>query len=264
MTRREPGKQANWPGSRQKKKSSYFREGKETMHFKRAKAVIAATGAVVAMMAAGVPAFAATPGDTLTVTAGSGLNVRSGHGTNTAIKTCLYNGTGVTCLEDDGSGWIRIMTPGGTTGYVCSAYVSDEKSAESSNVFASPEASVVQTSYSTSSQGQAVADYAMQFLGLPYVWGGESLTTGADCSGFTKAVYSHFGIWLPHYDLSQRAYGRSVASIYEAQPGDLIFYPGHVGIYIGGGQAISARNPEYGVAVTNADYLPVEAIRRIF
>ena len=90
--------------------------------------------------------------------------------------------------------------------------------------------------------GQAVADFALQFVGNPYVWGGSSLTHGTDCSGFTMAVYSNFGVGLPHYDASQRGYGIGIDSISDARPGDLICFYGHVGIYIGDGMMVHASN----------------------
>lgn len=221
------------------------------------KKLIAAAAAAMTIAMTGVSAFAANPGDTLQVTARSGLNVRRGQGTNTPIVSCLYGGSHITCIADTGSGWIKIQTPSGTTGYVFSAYVSGGSGA-------SPSTSASTSSSSSFATGQQAASYAMQFLGLPYVWGGESLTYGADCSGFTKAVYAHFGVYLPHYDLSQRAYGKAVSSISQARPGDLVFYSGHVAIYIGNGQVISARNAQYGVSITNAGYRKIEAIRRIF
>lgn len=115
-----------------------------------------------------------------------------------------------------------------------------------------------------SAQGQAVANFALQFVGNPYVWGGSSLTNGTDCSGFTMAVYSNFGVSLPHYDASQRNYGVAVGSLAEAAPGDLVCYNGHVGIYIGGGQIVHASNPRDGIKVSNAGYRSIVAIRRIF
>ncbi len=113
-------------------------------------------------------------------------------------------------------------------------------------------------------QGQAVANFALQFVGNPYVYGGSSLTHGTDCSGFTMSVYANFGISLPHYDASQRNYGVPVGSLAEAAPGDLVCYSGHVGIYIGGGQIVHASNPRDGIKVSNAGYRSIVAIRRIF
>lgn len=229
------------------------------MKFKRAKSALIAAAAAVTVMSTGVTAMAATSGQTLRVTARSGLNVRSGQGTNTSIITSIGSGARVTCLQDYGNGWIKIRTSGGTVGYVSSAYVTG-----TSGSVTTTSTSTSTSSASTSATGQAVANYALQFLGLPYVWGGESLTSGADCSGFTKAVYAHFGVYLPHYDLYQRAYGTPVASISQARPGDLVFYSGHVAIYIGNGQVISARGKKYGVAITSAWYMNIQAIRRIF
>lgn len=115
-----------------------------------------------------------------------------------------------------------------------------------------------------SGKGQEVVNYACQFIGNPYVWGGSSLTNGTDCSGFTMSVYAHFGVSLPHYDASQRSCGTAVASLAEARPGDLICYNGHVGIYMGGGQIVHASNPRTGITTGNATYRPIVAIRRIF
>ena len=112
--------------------------------------------------------------------------------------------------------------------------------------------------------GQAVADFALQFVGNPYVWGGSSLTHGTDCSGFTMAVYSNFGVSLPHYDASQRGYGIGIDSISDARPGDLICFYGHVGIYIGDGMMVHASNARDGIKISKADYRPIAAIRRIF
>ena len=117
---------------------------------------------------------------------------------------------------------------------------------------------------STSGSGQAVADYACQFVGNPYVWGGESLTNGADCSGFIKAVYAHFGVSLPHSSYSLRSVGRAVSAS-EMQPGDIVCYDGHVAIYIGGGRIVHASNQKDGIKISpNYAYRTVVAIRRIF
>ena len=112
--------------------------------------------------------------------------------------------------------------------------------------------------------GSSVANYALQFVGNPYVYGGTSLTNGTDCSGFTMGVYRNFGVALPHSSGAQRAVGYGVGSLAEAQPGDIICYSGHVGLYIGGGQIVHASTARTGIKVSNAGYRSILAIRRIF
>ncbi len=115
-----------------------------------------------------------------------------------------------------------------------------------------------------SASGNAVAEFALQFKGNPYVWGGTSLTNGADCSGFVMSVYKNFGVSLPHSSTADRNVGSAVGSLAEAQPGDLICYSGHVGIYIGGNQIVHASTSKTGIIVSNASYRNILAIRRIF
>lgn len=117
---------------------------------------------------------------------------------------------------------------------------------------------------SDGSLGSAVASYATQFVGNPYVYGGTSLTNGADCSGFVMSVYKNFGVSLPHSSSADRHVGYAVGSLAEAQPGDLVCYSGHVGIYIGGGQIVHASTAATGIKISNADYRNPVAIRRIF
>lgn len=112
--------------------------------------------------------------------------------------------------------------------------------------------------------GVAVAEYALQFVGNPYVWGGSSLTNGTDCSGFVMSVYANFGVSLPHSSSSDRSQGYAVDGLDNAQPGDLICYSGHVALYIGNGQIVHASTKKTGIIVSNADYKKILAIRRIF
>ena len=110
--------------------------------------------------------------------------------------------------------------------------------------------------------GQAVIDYACQFIGNPYVWGGTSLTNGADCSGFVQSVYAHFGVSLPRttYDMVNSGYA---VSYEEALPGDLILYDGHVGLYMGDGTIVNAMNEADGIGICSATYTDIIAVRRV-
>ena len=121
-------------------------------------------------------------------------------------------------------------------------------------------------SYTTqaSSIGSAVAAYAQQFVGNPYVYGGSSLTNGTDCSGFVMSVYANFGVSLPHSSGADRSVGAAVDGLANAQPGDIVCYSGHVGIYIGGGQIVHASTAATGIKISDASYRTVLAVRRIF
>lgn len=115
-----------------------------------------------------------------------------------------------------------------------------------------------------SEAGQAVANYALQFVGNPYVYGGTSLTNGADCSGFVMSVYKNFGVSLPHSSAADRNVGAAVDGLENAQPGDLICYSGHVALYIGNGQIVHASTSKTGIIVSSASYRSILSIRRIF
>ncbi|MGM9536853.1 MAG: NlpC/P60 family protein [Candidatus Onthomonas sp.] len=109
--------------------------------------------------------------------------------------------------------------------------------------------------------GSAIISYASQFVGNPYVWGGNSLTDGIDCSGFVHEVLAHFGISSPRYSASFRSFGKAVSEE-NMQVGDILCYSGHVGFYAGGGQLLSALGKDYGITYCSAYYKPILAVRR--
>ncbi len=191
-------------------------------------------------------------------------------------------------VSEEVDGWAKVDTSEGTgwvsTDYVVLSreFVEAESKAEEAERLAkeaeerrkareaaaktSKKASVTYTvdTGSGSEMGQAVAEYALQFVGNPYVYGGTSLTKGADCSGFVMSVYANFGVSLPHSSAADRKQGYAVDGLKNAQPGDLICYSGHVALYIGNGQIVHAANSKKGIIVSKADYQKILAIRRIF
>lgn len=178
------------------------------------------------------------------------LRVRQEPSTESEILALMPNGEEVEVMEDLGD-WLKV-TVDSEVGYVSAEYVSVAKQL--------PKAmTMTEIRY-----GQGVSDvkvdlvsYACQFVGNPYVWGGTSLTHGADCSGFTLSIFAKYGIYLPHSSAAQANYGRRV-NPGEAQPGDLFFYGGgrisHVAIYIGNGQIVHASSARTGIKISNAFY----------
>lgn len=189
-----------------------------------------------------------TIGYGLVQTGGSTLNVRSGPGTDYDKVTSLSNDSVVTIVGID-NGWYKVKTSGGSVGYVSSDYMTTCKDSAGSR----GDGTVVAAS---SSLGQQVVDYAKQFLGVPYVYGGNG-PNSFDCSGFTTYVYRHFGYTLNRTATGQLSNGVSVSKS-ELQPGDLVFFKdggskpvSHVGIYIGGGQFIHASTSTYEVRIND-------------
>ncbi|MEG1847092.1 MAG: NlpC/P60 family protein [Lachnospiraceae bacterium] len=131
--------------------------------------------------------------------------------------------------------------------------VNSSKNSNSNQVIAAP----------GSATGSSLANYATQFVGNPYVYGGTSLTNGTDCSGFVKSVYANYGIALPRSSGQQRSVGADVGGLSNAQPGDIVCYSGHVGIYIGGGNIVHASTAQTGIKISNAGYRNVLSVRRI-
>ena len=117
---------------------------------------------------------------------------------------------------------------------------------------------------SGSGAGTDVANFACQFVGNPYVYGGSSLTNGTDCSGFVMSVYQNFGVKLPHSSTADRSVGYAVNGLENAQPGDILCYSGHVAIYIGGGRIVHASTTKTGIVIGDARYRGLLGIRRIF
>lgn len=142
----------------------------------------------------------------------------------------------------------------------------EEKNRKAAKSESSATTSEVPVVYATgeSALGQSVASYACQFVGNPYVYGGTSLTNGADCSGFVMSVYANFGVSLPHSSYGDRSVGTAVDGLANAQPGDIICYSGHVAIYIGNGQIVHASTAKTGIKISDVNYRTPLGVRRIF
>ena len=174
----------------------------------------------------------------------SSTNIRKTPSTGSASLGKFSQGAKITCYGTSGS-W-TVVKKNGEEGFVLTKYLSKTK---------------IKTT-----TGQQVANYAKQFVGNPYRYGGTSLTNGADCSGFTQSVYKHFGYKLPRTSSEQRKSGKSV-SFSNRKVGDLICYSGHVGIYIGNNKIVHASNskpyPKGGLKISSVTIMKVKAVRRI-
>ena len=188
--------------------------------------------------------------------------------------------------------WTRIES-GEVTGYVCSEYIivgnsaeqkaqemvqnseaenptdaftyAESKEEEEERLAREAEEAALRAQEEAQAKGgtgQAIVDFACQFIGNPYVWGGTSLTNGADCSGFVQSVFAHFGISLPRTTRDLVSVGTPV-SYDQAIPGDIILYDGHVGIYMGNGQIVNAINRSQGIGILPATYTSIVTVRRL-
>lgn len=187
------------------------------------------------------------------------LKVREEPNTKCSVITLIPRDEELDVVEVMNNGWIKFMLDD-EEAYVSGEFVKVEERLEKA-------ATLTELLY-----GQGVSNarvdlvqYAKQFIGNPYVWGGTSLTNGADCSGFTMSIYKKYGISLPHHSGSQAQLGKKV-SLAEAQPGDLVFYSkngsiNHVAIYIGGGQVVHASNEKTGIRISSVNYRTPAAIR---
>ena len=188
--------------------------------------------------------------------------------------------------------WTKIES-GEVTGYVCSEYIivgnsaeqkaqemvqnseaenltdaftyAESKEEEEERIAREAEEAAIRAQEEAAAKGgtgQAIVDFACQFIGNPYVWGGTSLTNGADCSGFVQSVFAHFGISLPRTTRDLVSVGTPV-SYDQAIPGDIILYSGHVGIYMGNGQIVNAINSAQGIGILPATYTSIVTVRRL-
>ncbi len=192
-----------------------------------------------------------------------GLNVRQEPNTSSEIVTQVGQGEEMEYVETGADGWVKISIDG-EDAYVSQEFVTVEEKLDTA-------ITMTELLY-----GQGVSDvrvdlveYAKQFVGNPYVWGGTSLTKGADCSGFVLAVFKKYGITLSHSSRAQANEGTKISAS-ELKPGDLVFYGNgkgninHVAIYIGGGQVIHASSPKTGIKISSYKYrTPVKCVRVI-
>jgi SH3-like domain-containing protein len=187
------------------------------------------------------------------------LRVRKDASVDSDIVSLVGEGEDLT-VEEEKDGWYKVEVDD-QKGYISGDYVEISEKLPTA------------TSVTELKNGEGVSDtrvslvqYALQFVGNRYVWGGTSLTNGVDCSGFTMQVYAHYGISLPHHAASQPGYGTRISAS-EAKPGDLFFYGsgssiGHVGIYIGNGQIVHASNSRTGIIISSAYYrTPICVVR---
>lgn len=187
------------------------------------------------------------------------LHVKTDPHKDAQIIASLTEGDTVTVVETL-DGWEKVVIEG-QEGYVAGDCVVVE---ETFRMAESKEEEEARLAAERAKVREELVDYAQQFIGNPYVWGGTSLTNGADCSGFVLAVFRDFGISLPRTSRDQAASGQEI-SFEEMQPGDLLFYGGsrinHVAIYIGNGQIVHASNARTDIMISEYDYrTPVKVV----
>lgn len=189
------------------------------------------------------------------------LRVREEPTTESGIIINVANGEDVEVVSTDMEGWVQVKIDN-DTGYVAAEYV--ELSEKLKTALSMKE---LMFGDGVSETRVSLCSNAIQYVGNPYVWGGTSLTRGADCSGFVLSIYSQYGIYLPHSSRAQAGYGTRISAS-EAKPGDLFFYGSgsyinHVAIYIGNGQIVHASNETTGIIISNAFYRSPICVTRL-
>lgn len=196
----------------------------------------------------------------LATVSADGLKVRTAPDLESEVINMVAYGEELEVVEEL-EAWVKVLYDG-QEAYVNAEYVSvgeDLKTALNMSEFLFGEG--------VSDVRVSLCEYAKEFLGNPYVWGGTSLTKGADCSGYVLSIFKKYGYSLPHSSRAQANMGTKV-SLAEAKPGDLVFYSkggriNHVAIYIGGGQVVHASSPKYGIRITSVYYRTPTTVRRI-
>ena len=195
---------------------------------------------------------------TVAVSTTGGLRVRSAPSTDSEIITQMGEGEAVEVVNQ-GEEWIEVLVDDET------AYISAEYAEITRQLTTAVSITEFLYGEGVSDVRMELCEYAKQFIGNPYVWGGESLTKGADCSGFTLKIFEKYGVSLPHSSRAQANMGTAV-DVDDIKPGDLVFYTSggrvnHVAIYIGGGQVVHASSPKHGIRVSNLHYRTVYSVR---
>ena len=202
------------------------------------------------------------------------LNLRKKKSLSASIVTQLKDDDVCTVIKE-GEKWLKVRV-NGRKGYVARKYTDTYRKFDTATILdtkkkqaVSEDAAEETLSFSKLDEklGNQIVNYALKFVGNPYVWGGTSLTKGADCSGFVMSVYQKFGYSLPHSSASQANCGKKV-DIKDLQPGDLVFYRhgsriGHVVMYIGDGKAVEAMGKKWGIVKSNLNYSRAYCARRI-
>lgn len=199
---------------------------------------------------------------TVAVANTDGLNVREEANMDSAILTQILKGEELEYVETVGD-WVKVSIDG-EDAYAASEYVTVEEMLDTAITM-----SELLYGDGVSDVRVDLVEYAKQFVGNPYVWGGTSLTKGADCSGFVLSVFKKYGISLSHSSKAQSNEGTKISAS-ELKPGDLVFYGNsrgsinHVAIYIGGGQVVHASSPKTGIKISKYNYrTPVKCVRVI-